>query len=310
MVAQESDQEDECRQDGERKARDKEEAQQLPLITILVTAFRKSLICCTISGSKELCSIEIGLPTNVKHVSHVTFDRFHGFLGLPVDLEPEVPRRPPSARELPSGVLDSLPPELVIKSQSEEECGRLMNARNIAMVFAPNMTQMMNLFKALVIRVLKEREDSMIDSTPISPLEPSDKNGRQSYAQLDRDVNNKVKNESEGDDAFVAHSAEENLMTNRNNSKSFLICSGNRSPVDNIVASQVKTSANDLVEGSFWSVSEKRRNGQSSLPSLKKGSKKAKEQSTECEPGAEQRSKGTLITNRINSRTELSEAWR
>ena len=74
-------------------------------------------------------------------------------------------------RELPSGVLDSLPPEQVIQSQSEEECARLvrllpptevalldwainlmadvvqlehlnkMNARNVAMVFAPNMTQ-------------------------------------------------------------------------------------------------------------------------------------------------------------------------
>ena len=74
-------------------------------------------------------------------------------------------------RELPSGVLDSLPPEQVIQSKSEEECVRLvrllppteaallewainlmadvvqlehlnkMNARNVAMVFAPNMTQ-------------------------------------------------------------------------------------------------------------------------------------------------------------------------
>ncbi|KAE8657790.1 Rho GTPase-activating protein 4 [Hibiscus syriacus] len=428
MVAQESDQEDECRQDGETKARDKG-AQQLPLITILVTAFRKSLVGCTISGSKDLCSMEIGLPTNVQHVSHVTFDRFHGFLGLPVEFEPEVPRRPPSAsksvfgvstesmqlsfdsrgnsvptilllmqrrlyakgglqawifrvnaensheeyvreqlnkgvipdgidvhclaglikawfRELPSGVLDSLPPEQVIKSQSEEECGRLarllppteaalldwainlmadvvqlehlnkMNARNIAMVFAPNMTQMsdpltalmhavqvMNFLKTLVIRALKEREDSTVNSAPISPLEPSDKNGRPSCARLDRDANNKVKNQSEGEKAFVAQEPE--MKSPAHNSKGFLICSGNRSLVDNIVAS-----ANDLEEGGIRSVSEKRRNGQSSMPSLKKGSKKAKECSTECESGAEQRNKETRIVNRINSRAELSEAWR
>ncbi|GMJ13916.1 hypothetical protein like AT5G22400 [Hibiscus trionum] len=381
MVAQESDQEDEARQEGERKPRD----QQPPLITILVTAFRKSLIGCTISGSKELCSMEIGLPTNVKHVSHVTFDRFHGFLGLPVEFEPEVPRRPPSAsksvfgvstesmqlsfdsrgnsvptilllmqrhlyakgglqaegifrinaensheeyvreqlnrgiipdgidvhclaglikawfRELPSGVLDSLPPELVIKSQSEEECARLvrllpptesalldwainlmadvvqlehlnkMNARNIAMVFAPNMTQMsdpltalmhavqvMNFLKTLVVRVLKEREDSTVNSTPVSLLVPSNKNGRQ----------------SEGEKASVAQEP----------------C---------IVVSQVKTSANDVQEGGIRSTPEKSRNGQSSL---KKG--------RERESGAEQRSKGTRIVNRINSRDEVSEAWR
>lgn len=42
--------------------------------------------------------MKIGLPTNIRHVAHVTFDRFDGFLGLPVEFEPEVPRKPPSAR--------------------------------------------------------------------------------------------------------------------------------------------------------------------------------------------------------------------
>lgn len=74
-------------------------------------------------------------------------------------------------RELPTGVLDSLAPEQVMQCQTEEECAHLvkllppteaalfdwalnlmadvvlsepqnkMNARNVAMVFAPNMTQ-------------------------------------------------------------------------------------------------------------------------------------------------------------------------
>lgn len=74
-------------------------------------------------------------------------------------------------RELPTGVLDSLTPEQVMHCNSEEDCTNLvkllpsteaalldwainlmadvveheqfnkMNARNIAMVFAPNMTQ-------------------------------------------------------------------------------------------------------------------------------------------------------------------------
>ncbi|RRT47779.1 hypothetical protein B296_00047812 [Ensete ventricosum] len=42
--------------------------------------------------------MDIGCPTDVQHVAHVTFDRFHGFLGLPVEFEPEVPRIAPSAR--------------------------------------------------------------------------------------------------------------------------------------------------------------------------------------------------------------------
>lgn len=78
-------------------------------------------------------------------------------------------------RELPSGVLDSLTPEQVMHCNTEEECTlrvkllppteaalldwainlmadvvqhehqNKMNARNIAMVFAPNMTQVLKL---------------------------------------------------------------------------------------------------------------------------------------------------------------------
>jgi len=69
-------------EEGDRQRRD-----QLSLLALLVALFRR-----------ELCAMEIGLPTNVRHVAHVTFDRFNGFLGLPVEFEPEVPRRPPSAR--------------------------------------------------------------------------------------------------------------------------------------------------------------------------------------------------------------------
>lgn len=70
---------------------------QISLLALLVAIFRRSLISCK-SNRRELCSMEIGWPTNVRHVAHVTFDRFNGFLGLPVEFEPEVPRRAPSAR--------------------------------------------------------------------------------------------------------------------------------------------------------------------------------------------------------------------
>ncbi|XWS59476.1 hypothetical protein CRYUN_Cryun08bG0125400 [Craigia yunnanensis] len=452
IIAQESDQEEESRQVEERKERDRE-GDQLSLLTLLVAAFRKSLIGCSISESKELCSMEIGLPTDVRHVAHVTFDRFHGFLGLPVEFEPEVPRRAPSAsanvfgvstesmqlsfdsrgnsvptilllmqrhlyaqgglqaegifrinaensqeeyvreqlnrgiipdgidvhcfaglikawfRELPSGVLDSLPPEQVIQSQSEEECAQLvrllppteaalldwainlmadvvqlehlnkMNARNVAMVFAPNMTQMsdpltalmyavqvMNFLKTLIIRTLKTREDSMTDSTPVSRLEPSDKNGQHSSSQLHRDVNEELQNQSEGERVFIAqepaierptNSAEENL-TSESSSQSFLtsienICAGSRSLADNcpcIVVSQVNSLANGLQEGGLRSTCGKSRTGQSSGSGLKKGSKKANEWSMGRAVGPVGKSKGTRIVGRINLRAELFEAWR
>ncbi|XVE61465.1 hypothetical protein DITRI_Ditri06bG0042600 [Diplodiscus trichospermus] len=430
ILAQESEQEEEeSGQEEERKEKDRE-GDQLSLLTLLVAALRKSLIGCSISESKELCSMEIGLPTNVRHVAHVTFDRFHGFLGLPVEFEPEVPRRAPSAsatvfgvstesmqlsfdsrgnsvptilllmqrhlyaqgglhaegifrinaensqeefvreqlnrglipdgidvhclaglikawfRELPSGILDSLPPELVIQSQSEEECARLvrllppteaalldwainlmadvvqlehlnkMNARNVAMVFAPNMTQVMNFLKTLIIRTLKEREDSMVDSTPVSRSEPSDENGQQSSLQLHKDVDEEVKNQSEGERVFTAqepviespnHSAEENLTT-ESSSQSFL------TSIENIcdncpcaVVSQVNSLANGLQEGGRRSTSGKNRTGQSKL---KKGSKKTNERPIGHAAGPLEKSNGTRIVSRINSRTELFEAWR
>lgn len=67
---------------------------------VLVAALRRSLVMCNVGAAEEGgCSpMEIGWPTDVRHVAHVTFDRYDGFLGLPVELETEVPRRVPSAR--------------------------------------------------------------------------------------------------------------------------------------------------------------------------------------------------------------------
>ncbi|XP_022944415.1 rho GTPase-activating protein 1-like [Cucurbita moschata] len=290
------------------KDRLKQRRDQLSLLALVVTLLRKSLIVCK-SDRREVCAMEIGWPTDVRHVTHVTFDRFNGFLGLPVEFEPEVPRRAPSAsstvfgvstesmqlsydsrgnsvptiliqmqhclyaqgglqaegifritaensqeeyvrehlnqgvvpdnidlhclaglikawfRELPAGILDSLSSERVMECQTEEECADLirhlppseaslldwainlmadvvqqehfnkMNARNIAMVFAPNMTQMadpltalmyavqvMNFLRMLILRTLRGREDSVLDSTA-THLEPPDESGHQSPSQ-------------------------------------------------------------------------------------------------------------------------------
>ncbi|KAJ9539051.1 hypothetical protein OSB04_031784 [Centaurea solstitialis] len=278
---------------------DQHHPQSPPNFTILTLLF-KSLVTCTAaanndqdatssSSSSSISSsfdLDIGCPTDVHHLSHVTFDPFNGFLGLPLDLQPHLPPKPPSAsirvfgvsaesmqcsydergnsvptillmmqkrlysegglqaegifrinaenseeedvrkqlnrgfvphgidvhclaglikawfRELPRGVLDCLRPEQVMHCNTEEECSRLveslpqteaalldwainlmadvvtyeslnkMNARNIAMVFAPNMTQMadpltalihavqvMNFLKTLVMKTLDGRKD-------------------------------------------------------------------------------------------------------------------------------------------------------
>lgn len=288
----------------------------------LVAALRKSLVICSV-GADEVggggvagrrtasCSaVEIGWPTDVRHVAHVTFDRFGGFLGLPVELEPEVPPTAPSAsvsvfgvsvesmqccyddrgnsvptilllmqrhlysegglqvegifrinaendqellvreqlnggtvphgidlhclaglikawfRELPKGVLDALTPDQVMHCNTEEACTELlkmllpteaalldwvinlmadvvehedynkMNARNIAMVFAPNMTQMadpltalihavqvMNFLRTLILKTLRNRKQAsfMAREHNLCSESPSDKDEAKSY---------------------------------------------------------------------------------------------------------------------------------
>ncbi|CAO1943189.1 unnamed protein product [Urochloa humidicola] len=247
------------------------------------------------AGEQNQQAMEIGWPTEVRHVAHVTFDRFHGFRGVPEELQRELQAsRPPSAsktvfgvstdsmhcsydgrgnsvptillhlqrrlytqgglaaegifriaadgaqeqrardhlnssgvvpdqgvdvhclaglikawfRELPGGVLDSLPAEEVARCQTEEDCARLcasrlpppkaalldwavnlmadvareekankMGTRNLAMVFAPNMTQavdplmalkhavqVMNFLNMLIERALKQQQSSSSES--------------------------------------------------------------------------------------------------------------------------------------------------
>ncbi|XP_059300934.1 rho GTPase-activating protein 2-like [Lycium ferocissimum] len=288
--------------------------QQLSLVDFILAALRKSMVSCRVDEEEEVISavqqMEIGWPTNVQHLTHVTFDRFHGFLGLPVEFEVEIPCRVPSAsvsvfgvsaesmqcsydtrgnsvptilllmqehlysqdglkaegifrinpensqeehvrdqlnrgivpedidvhclaglikawfRELPSGVLDGLSPEQVLQCNTEEEFVELvkqlkptetallnwaidlmadvveqeesnkMNARNIAMVFAPNMTQMsdpltalmhavqvMNLLKTLIVKTLRERGEAEEDGE-YSPMS-SCSSGRQTDEEFD-----------------------------------------------------------------------------------------------------------------------------
>lgn len=278
--------------------------QQFSFMAFIAAVLRKSLVTCSVDPGCEdvVCSssMDISWPTDVKHISHVTFDRFNGFLGLPVELEPELPTKVPSAsvtvfgvspdsmqcsydsrnnsvptilllmqkqlysqgglqaegifrinaentqeldvrehlnrgsipdgvdshclaslikawfRELPTGILDTLTPDQVMHCNAEQECCHLvtllppmeasllswavdlmadvvehehynkMNARNIAMVFAPNMTQMadpltalihavqvMNFLKTLITKALRQREEtsSLMSSNKAASLQ-------------------------------------------------------------------------------------------------------------------------------------------
>ncbi|KAL2345362.1 hypothetical protein Fmac_006647 [Flemingia macrophylla] len=309
-------------------------------VASLLAALRKSMVACSVDSPDDVISavhhpMEIGWPTNVKHVSHVTFDRFNGFLGLPLELEVHVPAPVPSAsvsvfgvsaesmqcsydskgnsvptilllmqerlysqgglkaegifrinpensqeehlreqlnsgivpddidvhclaglikawfRELPSGVLDGLSPEQVLECNSEEESVELvkqlkptesallnwaidlmadvvteedynkMDARNIAMVFAPNMTQMsdpltalmhavqvMNLLKTLILKTLREREETAAAGYSSMSSHSSDSQSEDDYgSQQEMDTSDELRGtKSDDDDHDVSYS--------------------------------------------------------------------------------------------------------
>lgn len=369
--------------------------------------------------------MEIGWPTNVRHVAHVTFDRFHGFLGLPVEFEPEVPRRAPSAsasvfgvstesmqcsfdsrgnsvptilllmqrrlydqgglqaegifrinaensqeehvrdqlnhgmvpdgidvhclaglikawfRELPTGVLDSLNPEQVMQCQTEEECAQLvkllpptqaalldwainlmadvvqeehhnkMNARNVGMVFAPNMTQMadpltalmyavqvMNFLKMLILRTLKEREEPILEAVPICHSGPSDENGHHSPK-----FHLETPKEEETEQTFVPEEPTLDSPTHQTE---------DNSTRDNAADSSQTSLENDpSVSGPtiVRANSRKKKKGQPKKKNAKKGMRRVNEQSVQSTT-LDEKSRGISIVNRINSRTERAEAWR
>ncbi|KAK9734566.1 hypothetical protein RND81_04G148900 [Saponaria officinalis] len=313
-----------------------EEKSDTSFFAILVTLLRKSLVSSCTATNIEIADMDIGGPTNVRHVSHVTFDNFDGFLGLPVEFEPDVPRRAPSAstsvfgvstesmqlsydakgncvptililmqrrlyaqaglqeegifritadnsheefvrdqlnegvvpddidvhclaglikawfRELPTGVLDPLSPEDVMRCETEEECTDLvnqlpetegalldwaidlmadvvqeeqynrMNAHNIAMVFAPNMTQMadpltalmyavqvMNFLKTLITKRLQDREDSRTEPDPASYTGPPDESEHQSPSHLSHEAYNSE--HTDGSESEQYHSEDESF---------------------------------------------------------------------------------------------------
>lgn len=101
--------EEELESDDEETTRNnnnEQQQQQFAILDIVVGALKRSLlVTCSVEDVDRddvvSNSLDISWPTEVRHVSHVTFDRFNGFLGLPSELQPEVPSRVPSARLLP-----------------------------------------------------------------------------------------------------------------------------------------------------------------------------------------------------------------
>uniref|UniRef100_A0A804N621 Rho GTPase-activating protein 1 n=1 Tax=Zea mays TaxID=4577 RepID=A0A804N621_MAIZE len=103
---------------GGRGGGEEERRRRAAVLELLLAAVRRSVVACRVErgaagagwpareedAAVALEEMEIGWPTDVRHVAHVTFDRFHGFLGLPVEFEDEMPCRVPSASASVFGV--------------------------------------------------------------------------------------------------------------------------------------------------------------------------------------------------------------
>ncbi|KAM3311995.1 hypothetical protein ACQJBY_032162 [Aegilops geniculata] len=423
---------------------EEEEEERWSFLALLLELLRKSLLRCRAEdGGEGQGGMEIGLPTDVQHVAHVTFDRFHGFLGLPVEFEPEVPRRAPSAsasvfgvstqsmqcsydsrgnsvptillmmqrrlyeqgglraegifrinaensqeefvrdhlnsgtvpdgidvhclaglikawfRELPSGVLDSIPPEQVMQCQSEEDCARVakclppteaalldwavnlmadvvqeeqinkMSDRNVAMVFAPNMTQMadpltalmyavqvMNFLKMLIQKTLKDREESNLEDAPLPQKDPSDENGHQNPSL----PINPQPEETSGRPSFVSeeplvysptHSAEDKPPAEGDSVASIVHTSDVRSSVEGSAScSQPALVASSAIADASCATAANLLPSRGSRGLNSRRTRKGKRQcGTPAAPPAE-KSRGASIVSRINSKVERIEAWR
>ncbi|KAG6479938.1 rho GTPase-activating protein 5-like [Zingiber officinale] len=427
---------------------EEEEEQQLSVLAFFLTVFRKSLLGCKTEGAGggDFNSMEIGWPTGVRHVAHVTFDRFHGFLGLPVEFEPEVPRRAPSAsttvfgvstesmqcsydargnsvptilllmqrrlyeqgglraegifrinaensqeefvrdqlnngivpegvdvhclaglikawfRELPTGLLDSLSSEQVMQCQTEEDCARIarlippteaalldwainlmvdvvqeeqinkMNARNIATVFAPNMTQMadpltalmhavhvMNFLRMLILKTLKERQEpSLDDASPSNADGPSDENGHTSPTFHLESCSKEATEHAVDDPAFetprvpdekpTEDESAESPQTSHNDTKTKAMALNPTQPGGSCCEQELCAN----VTGTLHASSHWRKASRCNSHNHRIKGRKAKGQSTSRASWPSEKSKGTsaIVVSRINSKVERIEAWR
>uniref|UniRef100_A0ACD5XYZ8 Uncharacterized protein n=1 Tax=Avena sativa TaxID=4498 RepID=A0ACD5XYZ8_AVESA len=422
-----------------------EEEERWSFLALLLELLRKSFLGCREEGEGGGCGMEIGWPTEVQHVAHVTFDRFHGFLGLPVEFEPEVPRRAPSAsasvfgvstesmqcsydsrgnsvptillmmqrrlyeqgglraegifrinaensqeelvrdrlnrgivpygidvhclaglikawfRELPTGVLDPIPPEQVMQCQSEEDCARVakclplteatlldwavnlmadvvqeeqinkMNARNIAMVFAPNMTQMadpltalmyavqvMNFLKMLIQKTLKDREESNLEdgSLPQTQRDSPDENGHHNPGlPVDSHHEEGSRRPSFFSEEPLLNSPGHNTEDKPNETNP----AGGDSPPSGQTLTNTEGSSSwsqPLPPASFTAdascattVNSLQGKGSHSLNSRRTRKGKGQSGTTAVTP-AEKKSRGASIVSRLNSTVERIEAWR
>lgn len=175
--------------------------------------------------------------------------------------------------------------------------------------------QVMNFLKTLVIKTLREREESMVETNPISNLDSFDDDWHQSPSCLDFKDGNEGGNETseEEEKVIVTEELSEDGSETESGSKTLpisaenIISQGNRLLVDSCpcnVISQVTLSGLMKADEANISLSK-------NLPLSRSNTLKYSEKVIELPlVGNAERNMVIPIFGRINSRTEWTEAWR
>ncbi|RWW26461.1 hypothetical protein GW17_00009163, partial [Ensete ventricosum] len=267
--------------EGEEE-KEEEERQQLSVLALLLTVFRKSLLRCKTEGAgdEDFGSMDIGWPTDVRHVAHVTFDRFDGFLGLPVEFEPEVHRRAPSARS---------------------QTFLLLLHPLTALMYA---VQVMNFLRMLILRTLKDRQESTVEDAAVSGADPSDEDGRRS-PQMMMHLAAACSEEA----TERAHVAEEAVLDSlpRIPTEEEEEEEAARSSHDGAAASE--GAALHPTDGVFYYENVVAAPTKSVHAKTGRKGRRARRGSIDRASLPVEKSKGISIVNRINSKIERVEAW-
>lgn len=188
--------------------------------------------------------------------------------------------------------------------------------------------QVMNFLKTLILRTLREREDSVVEQTPSSRLEPFDENGHQSAStscleDADRDneeieqdfiteepvmegsTDSGQKNEITVEEDCDPIASVEKLTVDSDHSREA------PSQVDTFISETDASGVICLKASGVHANTAMCMISQSSNSNLKSGPRRFdKQQSVLQRTGTVEKAKGISNLSSINSRTERIEAWR
>lgn len=195
--------------------------------------------------------------------------------------------------------------------------------------------QVMNFLKTLVVKTLKEREESIVKSNPVPNLNSFDDDGHHSNSETlhqDGSENESDCSDDNGDTVFVSaepsqqspsHLTEDGCET-ETDSKSFpastenFMSSGNRLLVDSCPCNLVSQICSLAIGLQDCGLSTRQTKGDQAKICRSKSLQLSTYDADKCSrkvielpvAGAVDKNRGTAIIGRINSRTELAEAWR